>query len=78
MICPGALDLARVEQCDSIVFNPHKWMGAQFDCSVQFLANPVDQIQTLGMRPSYLETQGQTEIVNFNEWTVPLGRRFAP
>ena len=77
MICPELRSIWQgVEQCDSIVFNPHKWMGAQFDCSVQFLANPVDQIQTLGMRPSYLETQGQTEIVNFNEWTVPLGRRF--
>jgi aromatic-L-amino-acid/L-tryptophan decarboxylase len=65
-----------VEDADSIVFNPHKWLGMQFDCSVQFLRDPASQIRTLGLRPSYLETAGRDEIVNFNEWTVPLGRRF--
>ena len=33
-------------------------------------------MRTLGLRPTYLETAGREEIVNFNEWTVPLGRRF--
>jgi aromatic-L-amino-acid decarboxylase len=77
MICPEFRDLwAGVEQADSIVFNPHKWLGAQFDCAVQFLRDPGPQVRTLGLRPSYLETAGREEIVNFNEWTVPLGRRF--
>ncbi len=65
-----------VEGADSIVFNPHKWLGAQFDCAVQFLADPAPQVQTLGLRPDYLETLGAGEITNYNEWTVPLGRRF--
>jgi aromatic-L-amino-acid decarboxylase len=77
MICPEFRDLwAGVEEADSVVFNPHKWLGAQFDCAVQFLRDPGPQIRTLGLRPSYLETPGEEEIVNFNEWTVPLGRRF--
>ena len=77
MICPEFRTLwAGVEGADSIVFNPHKWLGAQFDCAVQFLANPGPQIRTLGLRPSYLQTAGREEVVNFNEWTVPLGRRF--
>lgn len=77
MICPEFRNLwAGVEGADSIVFNPHKWLGAQFDCAVQFIADPKPQIRTLGLRPTYLETPGQDEIVNFNEWTVPLGRRF--
>ena len=77
MICPEFRDLwAGIESADSIVFNPHKWLGAQFDCSVQFLRDPGAQVRTLGLRPSYLETAGREEIVNFNEWTVPLGRRF--
>jgi aromatic-L-amino-acid/L-tryptophan decarboxylase len=77
MICPEFRHLwAGVEGADSIVFNPHKWLGAQFDCAVQFLANPAPQIRTLGLRPAFLETAGREEIVNFNEWTVPLGRRF--
>ena len=77
MICPEFRELwAGVEAADSIVFNPHKWLGAQFDCAVQFLADPGPQIKTLGLRPSYLETTGREQVVNFNEWTVPLGRRF--
>ena len=77
MICPEFRPLwAGIEGADSIVFNPHKWLGAQFDCAVQFLADPAPQIRTLGLRPTYLQTAGREEVVNFNEWTVPLGRRF--
>ena len=77
MICPEHRAHFRgIEGADSIVFNPHKWLGAQFDCSVQFLRNPTEQIRTLGLRPAYLETAGANEVVNFNEWTLPLGRRF--
>ncbi len=77
MICPEFRALwAGVEQADSVVFNPHKWLGAQFDCSVQFLRDAGAQIRTMGLRPDYLQTQGADEVVNYNEWTLPLGRRF--
>lgn len=77
MICPEFRNLWHgIEGADSVIFNPHKWLGAQFDCAVQFLRDPGPQVRTLGLRPSYLETAGREEIVNFNEWTVPLGRRF--
>jgi aromatic-L-amino-acid decarboxylase len=77
MICPELRELWEgVEGADSIAFNPHKWLGAQFDCSIQFLADPEPQIRTLGIRPDYLQTLGQSEIINYSEWTIPLGRRF--
>ncbi|MEJ1999496.1 MAG: pyridoxal-dependent decarboxylase [Maritimibacter sp.] len=77
MIAPEFRELwAGVEQADSVVFNPHKWLGAQFDASVQFLRDPGPQIATMGLRPDYLQTQGVGEVVNYNEWTLPLGRRF--
>ncbi|MEM7438447.1 MAG: pyridoxal-dependent decarboxylase [Pseudomonadota bacterium] len=77
MMCPEFRTLwAGSDRCDSIVFNPHKWLGANFDCSVQFLANPDEQRRTMGMRPSYLETPQASDVVNFSEWTVALGRRF--
>ncbi len=77
MICPEFRPIWQgVDGADSIVFNPHKWLGAQFDCSVQFLADPAPQLRTLGLRPDYLETQGLDEVTNYNEWTIPLGRRF--
>lgn len=77
MICPEFRDVWHgAEDCDSIVFNPHKWLGANFDCSIQFLKDANIQRRTMGLRPSYLETPQAQEITNFNEWTVPLGRRF--
>ena len=77
MICPEFRHLWQgINDADSIVFNPHKWLGAQFDCSVQFLSDAASQQRSMGLRPDYLKTQGSDEVVNFNEWTVPLGRRF--
>jgi aromatic-L-amino-acid/L-tryptophan decarboxylase len=77
MICPEFRGLWHgVELADSIVVNPHKWLGAQFDCTAQFLANPADQIRTLAITPSFLETHGKEGIVNYSEWSIPLGRRF--
>jgi aromatic-L-amino-acid decarboxylase len=77
MICPEFRPAwAGAENADSIVFNPHKWLGAHFDCSVQFLADPTDQVRTLAIRPDYLHTPGAGEITNYSEWTPQLGRRF--
>ena len=77
MICPEFREdfWAGVDGFDSIVFNPHKWLGAQFDCSVQFLADPTAQLNTLKIEPEYLKTTGEA-VTNFSEWTIPLGRRF--
>ena len=64
-----------VQGYDSIVINPHKWLGAQFDCSVQFLRDPTPQLDTLRIEPEYLKTTGAA-VTNYSEWTIPLGRRF--
>ena len=77
MICPEFRTLWQgVEQADSIVFNPHKWLGAQFDCSVQFVREPETLVRTLAIQPEYLRTHGHDGIINYSEWSVPLGRRF--
>lgn len=77
MICPEFRHLwDGVNGADSVVFNPHKWLGAQFDCAVQFLADPAPQVRTLGLKPDYLQTAGAGAVTDFNDWTVPLGRRF--
>jgi aromatic-L-amino-acid decarboxylase len=77
MICPEFRHYWKgVENADSIVFNPHKWLGAQFDCSVQFVRDPESLVRTLAIKPEYLKTHGRDGIVNYSEWTVPLGRRF--
>ena len=77
MICPEYRHLmAGAERADSFVFNPHKWMFTNFDCSAHFVRDPESLVKTLGIRPSFLETQGRDRIINFSEWSVPLGRRF--
>lgn len=77
MICPEFRHYWQgVERADSIVFNPHKWLGAQFDCSVQFIANPDELVRTLAIQPEFLKTHGADGIINYSEWSVPLGRRF--
>ncbi len=77
MICPEFRALWRgAEAVDSLVFNPHKWLGAQFECSAHFVRDPAALVRTVGIRPTYLETDGADGIVNYNEWSVPLGRRF--
>lgn len=77
MICPEYRHYwPGVERADSIVFNPHKWLGVQFDCSAHFLKNPDDLVKTLAISPEYLKTHGHDGIINYSEWSVPLGRRF--
>ncbi len=77
MICPEFRHFwAGVERADSVVVNPHKWLGAQFDCSAHFVRDPESLVRTLAIRPEYLKTAGRERIVNFSEWSIPLGRRF--
>jgi aromatic-L-amino-acid decarboxylase len=77
MICPEFRDLwTGVERADSVVFNPHKWLGAQFDCSAHFIRSPEDLVRTLAIQPEFLKTYGRDGVINYSEWSVPLGRRF--
>ena len=77
MICPEYQAIWQgVERADSIVLNPHKWLGAQFDCTTHFLKDPETLVKTLAIQPEYLKTHGADGIINYSEWSVPLGRRF--
>lgn len=77
MICPEFRELwAGAEDADSIIVNPHKWLGAQIHCSAHFVRDPATLVRTLAARPDYLHTLGQQEVVNYSEWGIPLGRQF--
>ena len=77
MICPEFRPLwAGVENADSIVINPHKWLGAQIHCSAHFVRDPASLTRTLASRPDYLHTVGRDNVVNYSEWGIPLGRQF--
>jgi len=77
MICPEFRPLwAGIEGADSLVLNPHKWMGVQFDFSAHYLRDPEPLVKTLAIQPEYLKTHGKDGFINYSEWSVPLGRRF--
>lgn len=77
MICPEFRSLwTGVELADSVVLNPHKWLGAQFDCSAHFVRDPDALVRTLAIQPEFLKTHGCEGIINYSEWSIPLGRRF--
>jgi aromatic-L-amino-acid decarboxylase len=77
MICQELRHLwAGAELADSIVVNAHKWLGAQTHCSVHFVRDPASLTRTLAAKPDYLHTLGLSEVVNYSEWGVPLGRQF--
>jgi aromatic-L-amino-acid decarboxylase len=77
MICPEFRTLWRgVEAVDSLVLNPHKWLGAQFDCSAHFVRDADALVRTLAIQPEFLKTHGREGLINYSEWSIPLGRRF--
>jgi len=77
MICPEFRGLmAGAERADSFVFNPHKWLFTNFDCSAHYVRDPASLVRTLAIRPTFLKTQGLDDALNYSEWSVPLGRRF--
>jgi aromatic-L-amino-acid/L-tryptophan decarboxylase len=77
MVCPELRHLwAGVEAADSVVFNPHKWMGVGFDCTAYFVRDVTHLISVMSTHPSYLRTAADAEVKNFRDWGIPLGRRF--
>jgi aromatic-L-amino-acid decarboxylase len=65
-----------IEKADSFVFNPHKWMFTNFDCSVYFVKDKEALIQTFSILPEYLKTRNDNDVDNHCDWGIPLGRRF--
>lgn len=68
--------LEGAEYMDSFVFNPHKWMLTNFDCSAYFVRDPGTLIRTFEIHPEYLKTGVDAQVKNFRDWGIQLGRRF--
>ena len=77
MICPEQRPLWEgVESADSLVLNPHKWLGAAFDCSVYYVRDVQHLVRVMSSNPSYLQTTADGAVKNYRDWGIPLGRRF--
>jgi len=64
------------EYIDSFVFNPHKWMFTNFDCTAYFIKDAGVLIKTFEILPEYLKTRTRGKVNDYRDWGVPLGRRF--
>ncbi|MFL5491008.1 MAG: pyridoxal phosphate-dependent decarboxylase family protein, partial [Gemmatimonadales bacterium] len=65
-----------LEQADSLVFNPHKWMLVNFECSAYYVRDRQALLRTFSITPEYLRTAQDQQVVNFRDWGIQLGRRF--
>lgn len=65
-----------IEQVDSFVFNPHKWMFTNFDCSAFFVKDEALLVNTFEITPEYLKTPEDERVKNYRDWGIQLGRRF--
>ena len=65
-----------IEYVDSLVFNPHKWMFTNFDCSVYFVRDAAALIRSFEILPEYLKTRTRGKVNDYRDWGIPLGRRF--
>jgi aromatic-L-amino-acid decarboxylase len=65
-----------VERADSLVLNPHKWLGVGFDLSSYYVRDAQHLVRVMGTDPSYLRTARDAEVKNLRDWGIPLGRRF--
>ena len=64
------------EEADSFVFNPHKWMFTNFDCSAYFVKDAEALIRSFEILPEYLKTSSRGRVNDYRDWGIPLGRRF--
>ncbi|NND34437.1 MAG: aspartate aminotransferase family protein [Saprospiraceae bacterium] len=65
-----------IAYADSFVFNPHKWMFTNFDCTAYYVKSADHLIKTFEILPEYLKTHSRGQVNDYRDWGVPLGRRF--
>jgi aromatic-L-amino-acid decarboxylase len=76
LILPEFRELTKgYDLADSLVFNPHKWMLTNFDCSAFFVRDPKLLVKTFSLVPAYLQT-GHDDEIDYSNWGIQLGRRF--
>jgi aromatic-L-amino-acid/L-tryptophan decarboxylase len=68
--------LAGVERADSVVTNPHKWLFTTMDCSAFWTRHQDVLRRAFSLVAEYLVTARDSQVVNYMDYGVQLGRRF--
>ncbi|MBK8944774.1 MAG: amino acid decarboxylase [Ignavibacteriae bacterium] len=68
--------LSGVEDADSMVVNPHKWLFVPIDLSVLFTSKPEIIKKAFSIVPEYLKTDEESKVINYMDYGIQLGRKF--
>ena len=68
--------LEGVERADSVLTNPHKWLFTTMDCSALWTRHPDVLRNAFSLVAEYLITARDSQVVNYMDYGVQLGRRF--
>lgn len=75
-VCPEIREeLAGIEEADSVIVNPHKWLFVPVDCSVLYLRQPEVLQEAFSVIPEYLKTR-EEGVTNLMDYGFQLGKRF--
>jgi len=76
MLDSNSIYKSGINMADTFVFNPHKWMFTNFDCSAYYVKDRDALVRTFSILPEYLKTNEGDSVSNFRDWGIALGRRF--
>jgi aromatic-L-amino-acid decarboxylase len=65
-----------LDYADSYVFNPHKWLFTNFDCTAYYVKDVSVLLKCMEILPEYLKTNTRGQVNDYRDWGIPLGRRF--
>lgn len=65
-----------IENADSFVVNPHKWLFVPADLSVLYVQKPEVLKRAFSLIPEYLKTSEDSVVENYMDYGIQLGRRF--
>ena len=72
--CRDALE--GVDEADSMVVNPHKWLFTPVDISAMYTRRPATFRRAFSLVPDFLYTAEQDTVLNLMDYGNQLGRRF--
>lgn len=76
LAAPSVRDrFAGIEQCDSFIVDPHKWLFAPFDCCALLYRRPQQARAAHTQRAPYLDVLTQAPEWNPTDYSVGLSRR---
>lgn len=76
-ICPELRHhMAGIENADSIVLNPNKWLLTNFDCSCIWIQDCSRLTRAMNISADYYPVRNSPDAVDYRHWGIPLSRRF--